>query len=144
MIFRLIKWRNVLKDASSTANLWCARCQWSNSCNYKGSKRRGKFLFSYNGYVKFNTPTKYLATLDPYDYLSFVWGNAAASGDAYRLPFEKLYGISDYSGSNTGGIESYRNTGNYNIQKMCIIVLYLITMICRLVEALKKQKFCLR
>ncbi len=24
--------------------------------------------------------------------------NAAASGDAYRLPFEKLYGIGDYSG----------------------------------------------
>lgn len=37
---------------------------------------------------KFNTPTKYLETLDPYDYLSFVWANAAASGDAYRLPFE--------------------------------------------------------
>ena len=43
-------------------------------------------------------------------------GNAAASGDAYRHHFEKLYGIGDYSGSNTE-YESYRNTKNYNIQK---------------------------
>ena len=30
---------------------------------------------------------------------------------------KKLYGIGDYLGSNTEGIESYRNTKNYNIQK---------------------------
>ena len=85
-------------------------------CNYKGAKEGKVSVF--NGYVKFNTPTKYLETLDPYDYLSFVWAECCASGDAYRLPSrKKLYGIGDYSGSNTGGIESYRNTKNYNIQK---------------------------
>ena len=107
---------DVLKDASSTAIYGARGANGVILVTTKGAKE-GKVSVSYNGYVKFNTPTKYLETLDPYDYLSFVWGNAAASGDAYRLPFEKLYGIGDYSGSNTGGIESYRNTRNYNIQK---------------------------
>ena len=106
----------VLKDASAGALYGARGANGVILVTTKGAKE-GKVSVSYNGYVKFNTPTKYLATLDPYDYLSFVWGNAAASGDAYRLPFEKLYGIGDYSGSNTGGIESYRNTRNYNIQK---------------------------
>ena len=105
----------------------------------KGAKE-GKVSVSYNGYVKFNTPTKYLETLDPYDYLSFVWGNAAASGDAYRLPFEKLYGIGDYLGSNTEGIESYRNTKNYNIQKDVYNSSVSHNHDCLLVEVLKKQK----
>ena len=107
---------DVLKDASSTAIYGARGANGVILVTTKGAKE-GKVSVSYNGYVKFNTPTKYLETLDPYDYLSFVWGNAAASGDAYRLPFEKLYGIGDYLGSNTEGIESYRNTKNYNIQK---------------------------
>ena len=107
---------DVLKDASATAIYGARGANGVILVTTKGAKE-GKVSVSYNGYVKFNTPTKYLETLDPYDYLSFVWANAAASGDAYRLPFEKLYGIGDYSGSNTGGIESYRNTKNYNIQK---------------------------
>ena len=107
---------SVLKDASATAVYGVKGANGVILVTTKGAKE-GKVSVSYNGYVKFNTPTKYLETLDPYDYLSFVWGNAAASGDAYRLPFEKLYGIGDYLGSNTEGIESYRNTKNYNIQK---------------------------
>ena len=106
----------ILKDASATAIYGARGANGVILVTTKGAKE-GKVSVSYNGYVKFNTPTKYLETLDPYDYLSFVWGNAAASGDAYRLPFEKLYGIGDYLGSNTEGIESYRNTKNYNIQK---------------------------
>ena len=38
-------------------------------------------------------------------------------GDAYRVSFEKLYGLGDNAGSNTGGIESYRNVSNQDIQK---------------------------
>ncbi len=107
---------DVLKDASSTAIYGARGANGVILVTTKGAKE-GKVSVSYNGYVKFNTPTKYLRTLDPYDYLSFVWGNAAASGDAYRLPFEKLYGIGDYSGSNTRGIESYRQVANCDIQK---------------------------
>lgn len=107
---------DVLKDASSTAIYGARGANGVILVTTKGAKE-GKVAVAYNGYVKFNTPTKYLETLDPYDYLSFVWGNAAASGDAYRIPFEKLYGIGDYTGSNVGGIESYRGMKNADIQK---------------------------
>lgn len=107
---------DVLKDASSTAIYGARGANGVIFVTTKGAKE-GKVSVSYNGYVKFNTPTKYLDTLDPYDYLSFVWGNAAALGDAYRVSFEKLYGLGDNAGSNTGGIESYRNVSNQDIQK---------------------------
>lgn len=107
---------DVLKDASSTAIYGARGANGVILVTTKGAKE-GKVAVSYNGYVKFNTPVKYLDTLDPYDYLAFVWGNAAASGDAYRVPFEKLYGIGDYAGNNAGGIESYRGMKNSDIQK---------------------------
>lgn len=107
---------DVLKDASSTAIYGARGANGVILVTTKGAKE-GKVSVSYNGYVKFNTPTKYLETLNPYDYLSFVWANAAASGDAYRVPFEKLYGIGEYAGNNAGGIESYRNISHYDIQK---------------------------
>lgn len=107
---------DVLKDASSTAIYGARGANGVILVTTKGAKE-GKVSVSYNGYVKFNTPTKYLDTLDPYDYLSFVWGNAAALGESYRTPFEKLYGLGAYSGSNSGGIESYRNVPNQDIQK---------------------------
>ena len=107
---------DVLKDASSTAIYGARGANGVILVTTKGAKE-GKVSVSYNGYVKFNTPTKYLDTLDPYDYLSFVWGNAAALGDAYRVSFEELYGLGDNAGSNTGGIESYRNVSNQDIQK---------------------------
>lgn len=107
---------DVLKDASSTAIYGARGANGVILVTTKGAKE-GKVSVSYNGYVKFNTPTKYLDTLDPYDYLSFVWGNAAALGDAYRVSFEKLYGLGSYAGNNTGGIESYRNVSNQDIQK---------------------------
>lgn len=105
---------DVLKDASSTAIYGARGANGVILVTTKGAKE-GKVSVSYNGYVKFNTPTKYLETLNPYDYLSFVWANAAASGDAYRVPFEKLYGIGEYAGNNAGGIESYRNISHYDI-----------------------------
>lgn len=107
---------DVLKDASSTAIYGARGANGVILVTTKGAKE-GKVSVSYNGYVKFNTPTKYLDTLDPYDYLAFVWGNAAALGDAYRVSFEKLYGLGDNAGSNTGGIDSYRNVPNQDIQK---------------------------
>ena len=107
---------DVLKDASSTAIYGARGANGVILVTTKGAKE-GKVSVSYNGYVKFNTPTKYLDTLDPYDYLSFVWGNAAALGDAYRVSFEKLYGLGSYAGNNAGGIDSYRNVSNQDIQK---------------------------
>lgn len=107
---------DVLKDASSTAIYGARGANGVILVTTKGAKE-GEVSVSYNGYVKFNTPTKYLDTLDPYDYLAFVWGNAAALGDAYRVSFEKLYGLGSYAGNNAGGIDSYRNVPNQDIQK---------------------------
>ena len=67
--------------------------------------------------MKFNTPTKYLKVLNPYDYLRYVWANAAANGVAYQTPFEKLYGLGANAGANTGGIDSYKNLATDDIQK---------------------------
>lgn len=107
---------DVLKDASSTAIYGARGANGVILVTTKGAKE-GKVSVTYNGYVKFNTPTKYLEALNPYDYLKYVWANAAANGDAYRTPFEKLYGIGGYTGNNSGGIDSYRNLGSDDIQR---------------------------
>lgn len=107
---------DVLKDASSTAIYGARGANGVILITTKGAKE-GKVSVSYNGYIKFNTPTKYLDSMNPYDYLKYVWANADANGEAYRVPFEKLYGIGAYSGNNTGGIESYRNLKSDDIQR---------------------------
>lgn len=107
---------DVLKDASSTAIYGARGANGVILVTTKGAKE-GKISVSYNGYAKFNTPTGYLDALDPYDYLAYTWGSVASFGDDYRIPFEKLYGIGDYTGSNSGGINSYKNVKGYNMQK---------------------------
>lgn len=107
---------DVLKDASSTAIYGARGANGVILVTTKGAKE-GKISVTYNGYVKFNTPTKYLESLSPYDYLSYVWANTAAYGDAYRIPFEKLFGLGDNVGNNVGGIESYRNMPSDDIQR---------------------------
>lgn len=109
---------DVLKDASSTAIYGARGANGVILVTTKGAKE-GKISITYNGYAKFNTPTKYLDALNPYDYLAYKWAvtDAYDPSGAYRIPFEKLYGLGANSGNNTGGIESYRNTPTYNIQK---------------------------
>lgn len=108
---------DVLKDASSTAIYGARGANGVVLVTTKGAQA-GKTRLSYNGYVKFNTPTKYLKALDPYDYLQYVWANAAANGNAYQVPFEQLYGLGANTGNNSGGIESYRNLASDDMQKM--------------------------
>ena len=107
---------DVLKDASSTAIYGARGANGVILVTTKGAKE-GKGSVSYNSYVKFNTPSNYLESLSPYDYLKYVWGNAAANGSAYSDPFEKLYGIGSYTTNNAGGIESYRNMASDDIQR---------------------------
>ena len=107
---------DVLKDASSTAIYGARGANGVILVTTKGAKE-GKFSVSYNGYAKFNKPTGYVSALNPYDYLSYVWANADANGDAYRDSFEKLFGLGPNAGSNTGGIESYRNMKSDDIQR---------------------------
>ncbi|WP_423128193.1 SusC/RagA family TonB-linked outer membrane protein [Gaoshiqia sp. Z1-71] len=108
---------DVLKDASSTA-IFGAR--GANGVILVTTKRgkEGQATVSYNGYVKFNTPTGYLDTFDPYDYLVNRWGLLDVYfGTTYTTPFQQLFGIGAYTGSNSAGIDAYKNVSPYNLQK---------------------------
>ena len=108
---------DVLKDASSTAIYGARGANGVILVTTKGAKE-GRVVVSYNGYAKFNTPTKYMDALNPYDYLAYSWASAASvGGNSYMEPLEKLYGIGRYTTTNPGGIESYRNVKADNIQK---------------------------
>lgn len=113
----LIESIDVLKDASSTAIYGARGANGVILVTTKGAKE-GRVVVSYNGYMKYNTPTKYLDALDPYDYLAYTWASGASvGGNSYTEPFEKLYGIGRYTTTNLNGIESYRNMKADNIQK---------------------------
>lgn len=101
---------DVLKDASSTAIYGARGANGVILVTTKGAKE-GKVSVSYNGYAKFNTPTKYVESLDPYDYLAYTWANAMANGESYVGPFVNLYGLKN------GGIEQYRGMKSDDIQR---------------------------
>ena len=103
---------DVLKDASSTAIYGARGANGVILITTKGAKA-GKVRVTYAGYAKLNTPTKYLESLDPYDYLAYVWANADANGGSYYTePFTKLFGIGEY-----GDINRYKNVQKYDVQK---------------------------
>ena len=111
-----VKSIDVLKDASATAIYGAQGANGVILITTKGATA-GKTTISYNGYQKWNKPAKYLAALGPYDYLQYVWANAAANGAAYQTPFEKLYGLGANAGSNTGGIDSYKELATHDPQR---------------------------
>jgi len=113
----LVESIDVLKDASSTA-IFGAR--GANGVILVTTKRgkAGQTTVSYSGYAKFNNPTGYLDTFDPYDYLAYKWGLLDVYfGSTYTTPFQKLFGIGAYTGSNSAGIDAYKNVSSYNLQK---------------------------
>ncbi|MCW0481875.1 SusC/RagA family TonB-linked outer membrane protein [Gaoshiqia sediminis] len=108
---------DVLKDASSTA-IFGAR--GANGVILVTTKRgkEGDVTVSYSGYAKFNTPTGYLDALSPYDYLEQKWGLLDVYfGQTYTTPFQQLWGIGAHTGSNSAGIDAYKNVSRYNLQK---------------------------
>jgi TonB-linked SusC/RagA family outer membrane protein len=107
---------DVLKDASASA-IYGSRGANGVILVTTKSAKAGRTSLTYNGYAKINTPVKYLEALKPYDYLQYVWANAAANGASYQTPFEQLYGLGANAGSNTGGIDSYKNLATVDIQK---------------------------
>lgn len=101
---------DVLKDASSTAIYGARGANGVILVTTKGAKE-GRVSVSYNGYAKFNTPTKYLEALSPYDYLAYTWAVADAFNPAYANEISKLFGLEN------GGIEQYKNVSQYDVQK---------------------------
>lgn len=113
----LVESVDVLKDASSTA-IFGAR--GANGVILVTTKRgkAGEAMVSYSGYGKFNTPIGYLDALAPYDYLEQKWGLLDVYfGETYTRPFQQLFGLGAYTGSNANGIDAYRNVPLYNLQK---------------------------
>lgn len=108
---------DILKDASSTA-IYGAR--GANGVVLITTKRAkaGKSSITYSGFSKFNTPTGYMEALSPYDYLAFKWALLDAYEELdYVTPFTQLFAIGANSGTNTLGIDAYKNVQPYNLQK---------------------------
>lgn len=108
---------DVLKDASSTAIYGARGANGVIIVTTKGAKS-GKLTVNYDGYVQFNQPTKYLETLNAYDYIAYNWGYARAIGTGYSNAWEMLWGIGSQAAaySNPDGIDAYKtvNAKNYS------------------------------
>lgn len=101
---------DVLKDASSTA-IYGARGANGVIIVTTKSGKAGKLAISYDGYAQFNRPTKYLPTMNAYNYIAYNWGYAKAISNAYADAWEKLWGIGAYASTynNPDGIDHYKN-----------------------------------
>ncbi|MEI7423278.1 MAG: TonB-dependent receptor [Prolixibacteraceae bacterium] len=109
---------DVLKDASSTA-IYGARGANGVIIITTKSGKSGKLTISYDGYVKLNTPTKYLQTMDAYDYIAYNWGYAKAISDTYSNAWEMLWGIGSKAATynNAAGIDHYKNVAAKDYSK---------------------------
>jgi TonB-linked SusC/RagA family outer membrane protein len=109
---------SVLKDASATA-IYGARGSHGVIIVTTKKGEKGKVTVSYDGYVKFNTPPKYMHTMDAYDYIAYNWAYAAAINDNYSDAWEQLWGIGKYATTynNPQGIDHYKNVPATNFEK---------------------------
>ncbi len=109
---------DVLKDASSTA-IYGARGANGVIIITTKSGKIGKMKVTYDGYVKFNYPTKYLSAMNAYDYIAYNWAYAESYGDNYGKAWEWLWGIGRSAGTynNPDGIDHYRNVEAQNYAK---------------------------
>ncbi len=109
---------DVLKDASSTA-IYGARGANGVIIVTTKSGKDGKLSVTYDGYMKYNTPVKYLGTLNSYDYLAYNWAYADAISDSYADAWEMAWGIGRYESAynNSAGIDHYKSVKNKNFAK---------------------------
>ncbi len=109
---------DVLKDASSTA-IYGARGANGVVIVTTKSGKSGKLTVSYDGYGKFNRPTKYLETMSAYDYIAYNWGYAQAISNNYAKGWEMLWGIGSYANTYNipDGIDHYMSISATNFSK---------------------------
>jgi TonB-linked SusC/RagA family outer membrane protein len=109
---------DVLKDAASTA-IYGARGANGVIIVTTKSGQSGKLKVTYDGYVQFNQPTKYLPTMDAYNYVAYNWAYAKAISDSYADAWAMLWGIGDYADTynNTDGINHYKNVAATSFDK---------------------------
>ena len=109
---------DVLKDASSTA-IYGARGANGVIIVTTKSGKSGKLTISYDNYIQFNEPTKYLETLSSYDYIAYNWKYAKAISDSYAKAWETLWAIGSSAATynNAEGINHYKNVASKNYSK---------------------------
>jgi TonB-linked SusC/RagA family outer membrane protein len=109
---------DVLKDASSTA-IYGARGANGVIMVTTKSGKSGKLSISYNGYMQFNQPTKYLETVNAYDYIAYNWAYAKAMSTGYADAWAQLWAIGSFStpSLNPDGINNYKNVAATNYSK---------------------------
>lgn len=110
---------DVLKDASSTAIYGSRGANGVIMVTTKSGKV-GKLTIRYDNYIQFNEPTKYLETMNAYDYIDYNWRYAKAISDNYANAWAMLWGIGAYTTTynNPDGINHYKsvNAANYSKQ----------------------------
>lgn len=109
---------DVLKDASSTA-IYGARGANGVIIVTTKTGKSGKLTINYNAYAQFNTPSKYLPTMNAYDYIAYNWGYAKAISDTYANAWEQLWAIGGSAAAynNTEGIDHYKNVNATDFAK---------------------------
>ncbi|GAB3008615.1 TonB-dependent receptor [Niabella terrae] len=106
---------DVLKDASSTA-IYGARGANGVVIVTTKNGRSGAVTVNYDGYLQSNQPTKYVETMNAYDYIAYNWAYAKAISNGYASAWEKLWAIGGAAAdfSNAEGIDHYRNVAAKN------------------------------
>jgi TonB-linked SusC/RagA family outer membrane protein len=109
---------DVLKDAASTA-IYGARGANGVIIITTKSGKAGKMKIAYDGYIQFNEPTKYLPTMNAYNYIAYNWAYAQAISDSYADAWAMLWGIGKYAETynNTDGINHYKNVAASSFSK---------------------------
>ncbi|BAV07351.1 TonB-dependent receptor [Filimonas lacunae] len=109
---------DILKDASSTAIYGARGANGVIIITTKNGKA-GKLTIAYDNFVQWNKATKYLETMNAYDYIAYNWQYAKAISNSYADAWERLWAIGSYAAqyNNTEGIDHYKNTGARNFSK---------------------------
>ncbi len=107
---------DVLKEASATA-IYGNRGANGVIIITTKSGRIGAPKVTYDGYTQWNVVPKYLEVMNSYDYIAYNWAYASAIGDQYADAWERLWSIGRHEGSNTQGIDHYRNVASEDFTK---------------------------
>ncbi len=109
---------DVLKDASSTAIYGARGANGVIIITTKGG-RSGKPKVTYDAYTQFSVipDSDYIPVMNGYDYIAFNWAYADAIGAQYTDAWEKLWLIGSQNGSNSEGIDYYRNVSSRDYTK---------------------------
>ncbi|MFI1743293.1 SusC/RagA family TonB-linked outer membrane protein [Thalassobellus sediminis] len=107
---------DVLKDASSTAIYGARGANGVIIVTTKGGKS-GKPKVTYDGFTQFSTIPEYLPVMNGYDYIAYNWAYGDAIGSQYSDAWERLWLIGSQNGSNSAGIDYYKNISSRDYTK---------------------------